>query len=140
MAQRAGPREAIVSAHIGSVAIRELPAGDAAVAAIEKLTDPGTVGILLVWLRETDAPLAYAVQPGRSMTLPGSDWKLTIARYVPHYSIDRATKQVTSLSEKPVNPAIEVRVQGAGREYRQWLWSQFAMSPHKLDVQRPPGR
>ena len=128
-----------VSAHIGSVAIRELPAGDAAIAAIEKLTDPGTVGILLVWLRETDAPLAYAVQPGRSMTLPGSDWKLTMARYVPHYAIDRATKQVANLSEKPVNPAIEVCVQGAGREYRQWLWSQFAMSPHKLDVQRSSG-
>jgi hypothetical protein len=74
------------------------------------------------------------VQPGRTFTLPESDWKLSIPRYVPHYSINRATKEVTSLSEKPVNPAIEVRVEGAGKEYRQWLWSQFAMSPHKIDA------
>ena len=125
-----------ISAHVGGVALRELPARDAAVAAVEKLTDPNTVGILLVWLRETDPPLVYAAQPGESVTLPESDWRLTFVRYVPHYSIDRATKEVTNLSEKPVNPALEVRLDGAGREYRQWLWSQFAMSPHRLDVPR----
>jgi hypothetical protein len=119
-----------ISAHIGSVAIRELPRlpdGDL----LQELEDPEVAGVLLIWLSETDSPRMYAVKPGKTVTLAGSSWKLTIARYVPHYSIDRQTKQVTNLSDKPENPAIELRAEKAGQEYRQWLWSQFAMSPHK---------
>ena len=89
------------------------------------------MGVLLVWLSETGSPLVYTVKPGKVMTLPGSPWKLSIARYVPHYTIDRQTKEVTSLSDKPENPAIEIRAQGDKQDIRQWLWSQFAMSPHK---------
>lgn len=120
-----------ISAPIGGIAVRELPAGNVA-AALEKLTNPNTVGLLLLWLDEAGPPLVHAVQPGQSTVLPGSDWKLSVLRYLPHYSVDRATKKVANLSEKPVNPAIEVRVEGDGKEYRQWLWSQFDMSPHKM--------
>jgi hypothetical protein len=132
-----------IAAHIGGVAVRELPAGDVAGAALAQLTNPNTVGILLVWLPdaqrpsgsgEAASPLVYVVQPGGFATLPGSDWKLTVLRYVPHYSIDRATREVTNLSAKPVNPAIEIRVEGGGQEHRQWLWSHFAMSPHRMDA------
>ncbi len=120
-----------ISSHVGSVAIRELPAVAGAVTVLEKLTDPKTVGILLVWLGDADAPFACAVQPGASVTLPGSPWKLAVSQYVPHYSIDRETKKVTNLSDEPVNPAIEIQVEGGGREYRQWLWSQFPSAPHQ---------
>lgn len=119
-----------ISAHIGSVAIRELPRpleGDL----LQELADPEVAGVLLIWLSETDAPLMYAAKPGKTVTLTGSSWKLSVARYVPHYSIDRQTKQVTNLSDKPENPALEIRAEKDGQEYRQWLWSQFAMSPHK---------
>ncbi len=119
-----------VSASVGSVAIRELPKGvDASI--LQELTEPEVVGVLLVWLSETNPPLAYAVKPGRVVTLPDSPWKLSITRYVPHYSIDRQTKEVTSQSDKPENPAIEIRAQDGKQDIRQWLWSQFAMSPHK---------
>lgn len=119
-----------ISAHIGSVAIRELPRPPED-ALLRELADPEVVGVLFVWLSETDSPLLYTVKPGKTVTLAGSSWKLSIARYVPHYSIDRQTKQVTNLSEKPENPAIEIRAEKDGQEFRQWLWSQFAMSPHK---------
>jgi len=120
-----------VSAHIGSVAIRELP-GPPDAAILRELAEPEVVGLLLVWPNPTGAPLMYTVKPGKTITLPDSSWKLSIARYVPHYSIDKQTKQVTSLSGKPENPAIEIRAQGNGQEYQQWLWSQFAMVPHKM--------
>jgi hypothetical protein len=119
-----------ISAHIGSVAIRELPRPLEGTL-LQEQTDPETAGVLLVWMSETDAPLMYAVKPGKTITLPVSSWKLSVVRYVPHYSIDRQTKQVTNLSDRPENPAIEIRAEKDGQEYRQWLWSQFAMSPHK---------
>lgn len=119
-----------ISAHIGSVAIREL-SGSPDVSILQELTEPEVVGVLLVWPSETGSPLLYAVKPGKVMALPGSPWKLSLLRYVPHYSIDRQTKEVTSLSDKPENPAIEIRAQSDKQDSRQWLWSQFAMSPHK---------
>ena len=119
-----------ISAHIGSVAIRELPAGTS-VSALQELTEPNAVGVLLVWLSETSRPLVVTARPGQTTALPGSPWKVSILQYVPHYSIDRQTKQVTNLSDKPENPAVEIRVEGDKQEYRQWLWSHFFSSPHK---------
>ncbi len=120
-----------VSAHIGSVAVRELP-GPPDAAILRELAEPEVVGLLLVRPNPTGAALMYTVKPGKTISLPDSAWKLSIVRYVPHYSIDKQTKQVTSLSDKPENPAIEIRAQGNGQEYQQWLWSQFAMVPHKM--------
>jgi hypothetical protein len=135
-----------ISAHIGGVAFRELPRPPEG-ALLQELTDPEVAGVLLLWLSEADAPLMYAVKPGKTIAPagssptrspaaqrpsgPGAGWKLSVARYLPHYSIDRQTKQVTNVSDKPENPAIEIRAEKDGQEYRQWLWSQFAMSPHK---------
>jgi hypothetical protein len=119
-----------ISAHIGSVAMRELPV-QASVQTLQELTEPDVVGVLLIWLSETGAPLVYTAKPGKTAVLPGSSWKVSVLRYVPHYSIDRQTKQVTSLSDNPENPAVEIRVEGDKQEYRQWLWSQFFSSPHK---------
>ncbi|OHB65421.1 MAG: hypothetical protein A2Y77_08835 [Planctomycetes bacterium RBG_13_62_9] len=119
-----------ISAHVGSVAIRELP-GQTGTEVLQELTDPDVVGILLIWLSDTDSPLAYAVKPGKTVSLPRSPWKLSVLKYTPHYSVDRQTKEVTSLSDKPENPAVEIRVEGGKQEYRQWLWSLFASSPHQ---------
>ncbi len=119
-----------ISAHIGSVAIRELPRPPEG-ALLQELADPEAAGVLLLWLSETASPLMYAAKPGKTIVPAGSSWKLSVTRYVPHYSIDRQTKQVTNLSDKPENPAIEIRAEKDGQEYRQWLWSQFVMSPHK---------
>lgn len=118
-----------ITAHVGSVAIRELPA-QTEDQVLQELTDPEVVGILLVWLSDAGSPLVYTVQPGKTVSLAGSPWKLSMLRYVPHYSIDRQTKEVTSLSDKPENPAIEIRVEGGKQKYQQWLWSLFASSPH----------
>jgi hypothetical protein len=121
-----------ITSHVGGVAIRELP-GPVDAGVLKELAEPDTVGVLAVWLSEAGAPQVYAVKPGKTITLPGSPWKLSVLRYVPHYSIDRKTKEIKSLSDKPENPALEVRAEGDGHEYRQWLWSQFALVPHKQE-------
>jgi len=118
-----------ISAHVGSVALREIPAPvDAQL--VRELADPEVTGVLLVWLSDTGAPLVYAAKPGKVVSPAGSPWKLSMLRYVPHYSIDRQTKEVTSQSDKPENPALQIRVEGNGQKYEQWLWSLFAASPH----------
>ncbi|MCU0914043.1 MAG: hypothetical protein MUC88_05715 [Planctomycetes bacterium] len=132
-----------ISAHIGSVAMRELPSS-AGAQLLSELTEPEVVGVLLLWPSEKEAPLVYPARPGKTVTIPGSawgspthnsalgtPWQVSVLRYVPHYSIDRQTKEVTSQSDKPENPAVEVRVEGEQREHKQWLWSQFSASPHR---------
>lgn len=118
-----------VSSHIGAVAIRELPGGPAGAAVLRELVDARTVGVLLVWLDDASEPLAYAAKPGSVVQLP-MQWKLSVLRYVPHYSVDRETKEVTSQSDQPVNPAVEIRVEGNQGQYQQWVWSKFPSSPH----------
>lgn len=126
-----------ISAHIGAVAIRELPPGPAGATVMQELADEQTVGVLLVWLEDTAAaPLQYAVKPGTSVQLPGGQGAISIRRYVPHYSVDRQSKEVTNLSDEPVNPAIEVRVEGEQGEHQEWVWSKFPSSPH-MQMQLP---
>jgi hypothetical protein len=119
-----------ITAHIGSVAIRELPTQIPA-AVLQELADPATVGLVLVWLADGSVPLVYAAKPGKIVALPGSAGKLSMLRYMPHCSVDRQTKEVTSLSDKPENPALEIRVEGNGQKHQQWLWALFASSPHQ---------
>ncbi len=118
-----------ISSHIGGVAIRELPAGGGGV--LQQLVDPEVAGVLLVTLPGSEQPIACPAKAGTSIALPGTTWEISVLRYVPHYSINRETKEVISASDKPVNPAVEIEIEGQGKEYRQWLWSKFPSSPHK---------
>ncbi|UCD52552.1 MAG: hypothetical protein JSW27_07925 [Phycisphaerales bacterium] len=120
-----------ISSHIGGVAMRELPAGASSAGVLEGLAELETVGALIVTLPGAEAPMACPVRSGAVITLPGSPWKISTLRYVPHYSIDRETKEVVSASDKPVNPAVEIRIENGNQEYHQWLWSKFPSSPHK---------
>jgi hypothetical protein len=120
-----------ISSHIGGVTVRELPRGQASADVLQQVADQDAPGVLLVWLSDDEPPLRLAVKPGMRVELPGAAWKLSVPTYVPHYTIDRETRQVTSASDQPVNPAVEVCVEGQGREYRQWVWSKFPSSPHR---------
>lgn len=120
-----------ISSHIGGVAIRELPPGESSAKALRQLGESNAVGVLLVTPPGAKAAVAYPVSPGMAIALPGSTWKVSVLRYVPHYSIDRETREVTNASEKPVNPAVEIKIDDGEHEYRQWLWSKFPSSPHR---------
>jgi len=120
-----------ISSHIGGVTIRELPPGESSAEALRQLGESNAVGVLLVTPPGAKAAVAYPVSPGTGIALPGSTWKVSVLRYVPHYSINRETREVTNASEKPVNPAVEIKIDGGEREYRQWLWSKFPSSPHR---------
>lgn len=120
-----------VSSHVGGVAIRELPPGERSAKALQQWVATDAVGVLLITLPGAESPTAYPVSPETVVTPPGSPWKVSVLRYLPHYSINRETKEVVSASEKPVNPAVEIKVDDGEQAYRQWLWSKFPSSPHK---------
>lgn len=52
-------------------------------------------------------------------------FRVKILRYVPDFTIDMSTRQVSSRSEDPNNPAILVAVQGADYENQLWLFARF---------------
>ncbi|MFC1761354.1 hypothetical protein ACFL6U_04670 [Planctomycetota bacterium] len=114
-----------ISSPIGGVEIRELRDVDHYDELLQTLTSPGMVGVLTVSERE------YAIAPDTTVVLPAEGGKLSVLRYVPHYSVDKETKQVVCLSEKSVNPALKIRLEREGKTYERWLWSHFSEPPHQ---------
>jgi hypothetical protein len=65
------------------------------------------------------------------INIPRSKCKVSIAEYMPHYSIDTETKKVVSQSQKPVNPAVKVIIDDGKKTIERWLWAKFPSSPHE---------
>ena len=120
-----------ISSRVGSIAIEGLYEAKTADKPVRKLTDPRTVGILSIWPEVGGAPAEYAVRIGEKITVPGSKYKLTVKQYVPHYSIDLQTRKVVSQTDKPINPALRVIGTNGSETFEQWIWSKFAVAPHK---------
>ncbi|MFC1633306.1 hypothetical protein ACFL5Z_00580 [Planctomycetota bacterium] len=125
------PARQSVSSRIGSIAIRRFYNPDTAEALVRKLTDPQAVGLLSVWMEEGNRPFECVAKVKETITLPESKYKITVAQYVPHYSIDTETRKVSSQSDKPVNPAIKVLLNDGKRTVERWLWAKFLSSPHE---------
>ena len=96
----------------------------------KELCDSEAVGIVSVWLKESKVPLQFVAKKGKVVSVGGSDYKLEILDFYPHYTVDRVTKEVVNGSEKPSNPALKVKMSSEGKEFEQWLWSKFPSSPH----------
>jgi hypothetical protein len=125
----ANPSKQSMSSRVGSIAIIELKNAKTAEKIVRELTDSKAVGILTVWPDGGSSPLEFAARPGRMLSVPG--YKLAVAEYVPHYSIDLETREVVSMSGKPANPAIKIVSDDGTRALEQWVWSKFPSSPHE---------
>jgi hypothetical protein len=53
------------------------------------------------------------------------EFKITILKFVPDFVIDMSTKEVTSRSDQPRNPAILVAVAGPKYSNHRWLFAKF---------------
>lgn len=127
------PARQSVSSRIGSIAMRRLYNPDTAEALVRKIKDPKAVGILSIWSEDDNQPFECVVKAKETITLPESKYKVTVAEYVPHYTIDTETKKVTSQSDKPVNPAIHIFLTDGNKTYERWLWAKFLSSPHERE-------
>ncbi|MHC4701779.1 MAG: hypothetical protein ACYTFQ_14530 [Planctomycetota bacterium] len=120
-----------VSSRVGSIAITGLRDPKTADKLARTLADRRTVGILSVWPEGGGSPVEHAVRVGQAITVPGSKHKLTVKKYVPHYSVDLETRKVVSQTDKPINPAIKIVGGDGTNTFEQWLWSKFASPPHQ---------
>lgn len=77
-----------------------------------------------------------AVEPGRSYDVAGRHIK--VGQFFPHFTYDISTKRAGNLSDRPVNPALQIQVRKGGAdgevEYQGWLFANmpgFSMAGHQ---------
>jgi hypothetical protein len=131
------PARRSITSRIGGVGIRRLHNTDNAETLMRGLKDSRAVGILSVWPEDdSNQPLERVAKKAETVIVPGSGYKIKIAEYLPHYSIDTKTKKVVSQSQKPVNPAVKVILDNGTKRFERWLWARFPSSPHE-DAELP---
>ena len=78
---------------------------------------------LLVAWPEKNLKATLPIKPGIEQAF--GEFKITILKYVPDFVIDMNTKEVTSRSSEPRNPAILVAVAGPTYSNHRWLFAKF---------------
>jgi hypothetical protein len=71
------------------------------------------------------ASKAYPAQDGSKFNIEGTDYSVEVLRYVPDFVIDTNTRQITSRSDSPNNPAIQIKITGPSGSKEMWLFSKF---------------
>ena len=125
------PKKRVVSSQIGGIEIKAWQNSRTCESLFREIVKPQAVGVLSAWDNAGDMPVESVVTPGDVILLEGARARLTVLRYVPHYSVDKDTKAVVSLSQEPVNPAILVRAEIQGQPHERWVWSRFDAPPHQ---------
>ncbi|MCF7954798.1 MAG: hypothetical protein K9M75_03250 [Phycisphaerae bacterium] len=118
-----------VKSSVGGVTAKSLYNTPGVDEVVRKFIQPEYIGILTVVPEGKSEPLQFAVKRDFEVELPDSDYKLKVLKYYPHYVIDKKTKTADNQSDRAVNPAIEVQIDGGKGQYRQWIWSRLS-SPH----------
>ena len=122
------PERRAVTASIGGLAVRQIYN----TALLKELEKGKSAGILALWTDPNGPPQEFVARTGESFAVPGTPYTAEILEYIPHYSIDQKTKEVTNFSENPFNPALKVRLSDGQNKHEQWLWSNFSSSPHMM--------
>jgi|GEM_PF-2301245 len=64
-------------------------------------------------------------KPGMTEKLAESGCTLAVVKFLPHFAIDDKKKTPISISEKRINPAVQVRVSCGQERFDRWLFSRF---------------
>jgi len=121
----------IISSPIGGIEMKELLSEGLDAEFFRQLTDKATVGVLSLWAPEQEIPFEIVVQPDMVVTLPRDQGTLSIVEYMPHYSVDRASKEAFSQSDQPINPALKIKLERKDASYERWVWDRFSTHPHE---------
>ena len=125
------PARQSISSSIGSVTIRRLHDVNNAEKLMRGLTHSRAVGILSILPEDDSSPFECVAKIAETIRIPRSKYKVTILKYLPHYSVDIETKKVVNQSDKPVNPAVKIAFNDGKKTYERWLWTKFPATPHK---------
>lgn len=125
------PARQSISSSIGGVSIRRLHDTNGVEKLMRGLTHSRAIGILSILPEDGSQPFECVAKIAETISIPRSKYKVTILKYLPHYSVDTETKKVVNQSEKPVNPAVKVAIHDGKKTYDRWLWTKFPTTPHK---------
>ena len=125
------PAKQSISSRIGGITIRRFHDTNGIEKLMRGLTHSRAVGILSILSEEGSQPFECVAKISETISIPGSKYKVTILKYLPHYSVDTETKKVVNQSQKPVNPAVKVAINDGKKTHEQWLWTKFPATPHK---------
>ena len=123
------PLRQSISSPIGGVSIQELYDANTLSALVQALPRSNAFGVVWVWPKDSNVPYEFVAAPSVTVKIPKSKYRLSFLEYTPHYSVDAETGEVVKLSDKPVNPAVKVKLEDGVNSYEQWLWSKHP-SPH----------
>ena len=88
-----------------------------------KTDTAGAGNALFVAWPEKDLKATLPIKPGVEQQF--DEFKITILKYIPDFAIDMNTKEVTSRSNEPRNPAILVAVASSTYSNHRWLFAKF---------------
>ncbi len=92
---------------------------------------------LLVASPEKNLKATLPIKLGVEQTF--DEFKITILKYVPDFVVDMNTKEVTSRSSEPRNPAILVAVNSPTYQNHRWLFAKFPdFTMHSADEHASP--
>ena len=120
-----------ISASIGQIAAQHIRDSKVLKSLVKEMRASRAVGVLSALDSNGVVVFESVAGIGKEITIPKTEYKVEILKYLPHFSIDMKTKEVTSFSDKPVNPALQVRLSGVGKPHEQWLWANIDSPPHE---------
>jgi hypothetical protein len=85
-------------------------------------SDSGGDDVLISW-PEKNLKATLPVKMGVEQMF--GEFKITILKYLPDFIVDMQTREVTSRSNEPRNPAILVAVNGPTYQNHRWLFARF---------------
>lgn len=66
-----------------------------------------------------------AISPEGEPATPNNTFRVTVLKYVPDFTIDTNTREVSSRSSRPDNPAVLIAVNGPGYHNHAWIFARF---------------
>ena len=124
------PQRLLISSAIGRVFLEKYEDRANFPRNLQQLADPCSVGVMKIRLKELGVLLELVVKPQQVISIPGTEYRITIQDFYPHYSRDTETNVDSNLSDQPVNPAIKVKVENGETSYEKWLWARFPSFVH----------
>jgi len=91
---------------------------------LERYGEP--VETLRAEVHQKNVAAEFPVKVGSMFHLGGTDYDFTILRYVPDFFIDLKTKKVSSKSNQPNNPALQVEIAKDDQTKKAWIFAKFA--------------
>ena len=118
-----------ITSSIGGIAIRELKSQLQPEAVLKQLVEQKAIGVLSIWA-DPNKPEDLVIGKRGSYAVASSPYRVEVLEYLPHYTVDRGTKKVMSRTDKPINPAVKIRLSNGTSNWEAWLWSNFPTPPH----------